>query len=737
MKNIIAIILFNSLLLAQNIYVSPSGSDDNNGTIERPFATIERAKAAVRDALAATDDDITVYLRGGTYRLKQAVVFDPVDGGKDKQRVIYRNYEGEEPIISSGVRVELWKKLESGNLYVADIPQGIDKFYSLYDRIYRLPRARGKGFKPVQGAKDPGISKTELHYPEGVILKSWDNITDVEIFIRPWCLWSMNILPLAKVDEENRIAYTALEGSYPLTRERIERFGAESVWVENAIEELDEPGEWVVNTLTRKIYLWPKSDIAASEIYVPALREYFCVKGDENKQLPVRNLTFEGLTFVHGDRDVWTKDEKGVQHDWEMYDKDNAMLRLRWAQDCQVSRCAFVGAASTGLRLDLYAQNITVKDNMFAYLGGSGVVLCGYGPGNKDFNKNNTIINNHIHHIGELYWHNSAILLFQSGGNRIAHNLLHDTPYNAISIGGAHPPVFDRMKGSDSYDRELQRTVDTHACRKVLAMERKTYWKDILPFIHGSNNVVEYNEIHNALKILGDGNGIYIRMVPAGNIIRRNYLHDIDGFGAAIRADDDQFGCRINENVIYNCSYAGITIKKQNEVSNNIIVNITMKRDKTKDTVEEPSGYLTFRLASKSSKNLDAPKLSEAILRNNILYHTLNYAPVFYTDINPNYPADYYREVLETLCAPDVDRGLIYWSRDKNNFVNDYIAQIREVRGDDHNSIIADPMFVNAAGGDFRFKPGSPALKLGIKEIDVREIGLTKDFPKEFEKYGK
>jgi hypothetical protein len=44
--------------------------------------------------------------------------------------------------------------------------------------------------------------------------------------------------------------------------------------------------------------------------------------------------------------------------------------------------------------------------------------------------------------------------------------------------------------------------------------------------------------------------------------------------------------------------------------------------------------------------------------------------------------------------------------------------------GVDANSCVADPLFVDAEHGDFRFKPGSPALKMGIVPIDMSQIGL-------------
>ena len=54
--------------------------------------------------------------------------------------------------------------------------------------------------------------------------------------------------------------------------------------------------------------------------------------------------------------------------------------------------------------------------------------------------------------------------------------------------------------------------------------------------------------------------------------------------------------------------------------------------------------------------------------------------------------------------------------------------------GFDKHSVLADPMFVDPANGDYRVKAGSPALKLGFKNFDVSAAGLLPDFPKKWEK---
>ena len=54
-------------------YVSTSGKDNNPGTIQKPFATLEKARSEVRGQLKKDyTDSIIVYLRKGNYSLKKS-----------------------------------------------------------------------------------------------------------------------------------------------------------------------------------------------------------------------------------------------------------------------------------------------------------------------------------------------------------------------------------------------------------------------------------------------------------------------------------------------------------------------------------------------------------------------------------------------------------------------------------------------------------------------------------------
>ncbi|NQY32239.1 MAG: right-handed parallel beta-helix repeat-containing protein, partial [Coraliomargarita sp.] len=100
-------------MLAKDFYVSPGGADSNSGSAEAPFKTVVAARDAIRDLSASERaEDINVYLRGGVYPIHETLVFNVQDGAPEGAVVRYRAYEGEEPVLSSGVSVSSWTKLK-------------------------------------------------------------------------------------------------------------------------------------------------------------------------------------------------------------------------------------------------------------------------------------------------------------------------------------------------------------------------------------------------------------------------------------------------------------------------------------------------------------------------------------------------------------------------------------------------------------------------------------------------
>jgi len=692
-----------------DFYVSPQGSDDWSGTLanpnsqgtDGPFATLVHARDEVRKLKKNQSKNIIVQIRQGAYQLTKTVVFGLEDSAENGFTITYEAYPNEKPIFSSGKEIKGWKKVTSnipglpdkakGNIWEANTS---NHFFTLYDDEGLLPRAQSEGFITEEKIN----SRNKLHFPDEVF-KKWSNMDEAEIKVRPHHAWIVNMLPVKSFDANKQTVTTSIDATYAMNVLHFLK-KTKNCWLENVIEELDKPGEWVLNSKTGKVYLWKRND---SPIVAPSLNELIRVEGridfEGPNDIPVRNLVFKGLTFKHGKRYQLTKNDKGLQHDWDMLDKDNAVLRLRGAENCVVEQCHFLHSGSGAIRVDLHGIENTISSNHIEYMGGGGILLCGYGPGTKDVNKKNIIYNNNIHHVGEVYWHSPGIFIWQSGENRIVNNLIHHTDYTAMIISGCMSHFF-RKKG-----RELSKTV---RWQELSHLPKEITRKDALPYLHTRDNIIENNEIHHSMLRLGDGNAIYIRGSGENNIIKHNYIHDMVGktqMQAAIRTDGGQTGTSIYGNLIYNATSQGILTKLNNKVENNIVANI----------IAPPRGYyLSVR---------EGP-LTGASIQRNIFYSTSKIGH-FIDELPPRKEGsteDRRGRALARVKDAYTDYNIYFNKVDPE--IGKALLEKNQKDGVDLNSISIDPLFIDPENGDFRFKPESPALKMGIKPFDFTKVGL-------------
>ena len=710
----------DSVPAAAVFYIAPTGSDawsgmlaePNSGKSDGPMATLEGARKAVRARIAAgLKEPVTVQIRGGEYALSKTVVFGPEDSGTSACPITYEAYPNEKPVFTGGKKLTDWKPCTQdpqglsaaakGKLWVCDIPadlKGKWQIKTLYDGLDMMPRSSSGHLEladwevenPLKGlthvaktfnlddkAENPKLVNVsrEIRF-QGNDLRDWAVPGDIEIFSDgPTQHWLVNMLPLASVDVKNNSALLAIDPTYDFLSKN-------SYSVENAIEYLDQPGEWVFNSAEGRVYLWPSRPIKEYDVHAPYLQEFIRVEGVEDAAW-VRFLNFSGLTFRYGLRDTWQEGDKGLQHDWEMFDKGNAILRFRHAEDCAVRACDFNSSSGAGVRLDLHCKRITVADSRFAYLGGAGIVLSGYGTGTKDENRDNTVVNNLIHHVGEIYWHSPAIFIAQSGHNLISHNTIHDLGYNGVVISGCrqspiiyHKALRMRREWVSNLRLDECMPVIERAINEKMSREQKDALFETLR--HSRENRIEHNEIYRTMLRLGDGNGIYLSAMGANNQLVRNYLHDIDA--TMIRTDNEATFTLVAENV-YARGRGMQTFKGPGEFRDNIGIEVKKIGPNRPKMTSTRNLFVVEKAKAEENKTFGK-------WENCLLYST---APL--KGVSPG------QELATDKQRGDSEVGLL----------------------------VADPMLDPDAMEQkiFRFLPGSPCEKLGIKPLDMSQVGST------------
>jgi hypothetical protein len=700
----INILLFFLLIpyfsLAQNlqIIVAPNGADVNDGSLSAPLRSIPQAQAQVRDILINKKaQNITVFLRAGIYNLDSTLVFDERDANAEV-KVTWQAYPNEKVIITAYSDVKDWQVSENQidaplntKLWQAENPQNPFPCFLIGADNQLIHLSKSRGFVPtIPSNQNPG-GLNILHFPEGV-LRDFSNKSDIILAVSLGYMYN-NLQGFEEIDLKQKKAILKQKASKNITRpyDYYRTDLSQTCFILNDIAHI-KPRTFCYNSLINKIFLYPSknSDPALASYKTPKLSEFIRVSS--------QNLSFKNLIFQWGNGYFWQTADKASFHDWSLIDSPDAMLRFKNAQNCEVNNCTFKDGGGTGIRLDGFAQNIKILHNTFENLGGGAIALAETELGLSNRTIQNEIANNSIRDIAWLHKASPAIHLWQASQNHIHHNEIKNVPANGIAITGARPMHFNP---NYTKRREIGLSINRDEVLNV------TSWENSLPFLQAKENIIEYNLIENAVTELNDLNAIYISGTGQGNIIRFNYIKNClsPGFWGAIRTDDFQLPVEISSNIIRNCIFRGITLKHSGHlVKNNWIIDL--KEGKRFDQSLIPiEGYLCFL----------RPSYENTQVRQNIFYH-LGTNKVNFIKGDGKY-TQWVKEVK-------TEKNLYY------SITNEALTNLQKNQtiGLDPQSLVANPQFRNLAKEDYQLSSQSMALKLGIQKIDVKKIGIQKQY---------
>ncbi|MBQ9694991.1 MAG: carbohydrate-binding protein, partial [Oscillospiraceae bacterium] len=291
-------------------YVSPDGSDAGDGSAEAPFRTLE----AARDAVRGSGGNVTVYLHGGTYRLTDPLTFTPEDSADSGCRITYNAFEGETPVISGAVPVTGWTK-QDDKLWTATLDRDT-KLRNLYVNDRRahmgslsVQAKGGYGEYAVKagqadwawdsGKKSDGVSYAMSDFP--YITSDFD---DLEIV--GGTTWNENIVCTRDIKPDGNNLVLLLQQPYGAIAQT-PGWGAGfscGGWhtVYNALEFVDEPGEFFFDKSKHTLYYcpYPDEDMTTADVEAPVTETLISIEGNSTGD-HVSNIGFEGITFAHTD----------------------------------------------------------------------------------------------------------------------------------------------------------------------------------------------------------------------------------------------------------------------------------------------------------------------------------------------------------------------------------------------------------------------------------------------------
>lgn len=349
--------------------------------------------------------DVCIRLQEGTYYLNQTITVRPEDSGT---RIVADG----KVTVSGGVRISGWKK--SGRCYVADVPEFNGRpleFRQMWVNGNKAVRARDVAdFDDMFRIRGIDKANETLYVPAEAVRKI-KNAKHAEMVLHEmWCIANLRIKAIRIDGDSAAVTFHQPESHvhfmHPWPSPMVTTDGHNSAfYLTNAKELLDEEGEWYLDARQSKVYYIPRKgeDMSRAEVIVPAVETLLKVTGTPDN--PVRDVTFEGITFSHA---TWMRPSisghaplQAGMYMTEAYklrpkiDRPNgdhkldnqgwvgrpaAAVSLDCAENVSFSRCTFAHNASTGLDYHTYIKGGDVDRCTFTDIGGSGILAGSFGP---------------------------------------------------------------------------------------------------------------------------------------------------------------------------------------------------------------------------------------------------------------------------------------------------------------------------------------------------------------------
>ena len=495
-------ILCSHWLLAGEIWISPKGSDLNDGTRQSPKATLTSALRQAREWRRTEDNriqgGITIYMEGGTYAFYEPVFIRPEDSGTKESPTIIRSVDDEKVILSGGISINGWKK--QGKVWVADVPvfngRPLD-FRQLWVNGKKAVRARDvEDFEKMNRICSVDEKNEILYVPAVSIRRLIDNKGNLKakyaemVLHQMWCVANLRIRSVEVQGDSVAIRFhqpeSRIQFEHPWPRPMVTTDGHNSAfYLTNARELQDVPGEWYHDIDARKVYYYPREGekMQEAKVIVPAVETLVRVEGTLDR--PVCHIRFEKITFSYT---TWMRpSEKGhvplqagmyltdgyridpkMQRNYLNHPLDNqgwlgrpaAAVRVVAARQIDFERCRFEHLGSTGLDYEEAVQGGVVRGCLFRDIAGNGLLVGSFSPAahethlpydpadRREVCTQQQINNCYFTEIGNEDWGCLAIAAGYVGDVNIEHNEISEVPYSGISLGWGWTQTVNCMRNN-------------------------------------------------------------------------------------------------------------------------------------------------------------------------------------------------------------------------------------------------------------------------------------------------
>ena len=532
-------LLSQPLAWAGDIWVSPTGNDNNKGTREAPFQTIEKAVKQAREWRRLHNPEanggIYIHLTEGVYFQEKTLFLRPEDSGTAQSPTVIES-EGR-AVISGGLQVTGWKPLADvdsrladsvrNKIWIAEAPRIGNRHLE-----FRQMWVNGKKAQRASQFAD-GVMERMLNFnpQEQTItiptpkVKGLEDASSLEMIVHQrWAIAILRVKSMEAKGDSTIVRFhepeSHLEFAHPWPQPVIGgEKGNSSFCLVNDLALLDEPGEWYQEYPSGRIYYYPREneDMSQATVIAPALEKLVMVDGSLER--PIQYIQFRNVHFEHA---AWNRPsyeghvtlqggfrlldayklaipglpEKASLENQAWIARPEAAITVKGSNHIDFEGCVFQHMGATGLDYEWAVRDSKVSSCRFTDIGGSALLIGAFPDGGfethvpfrpvnmEELCSDIQIQDNLITEVTNEDWGCVGIGAGYVKDITISHNEVSYVNYSGICVGWGWTLLESGMR----------------------------------------NNRIEANYVHHFAQRLYDAGGLYTLSYQPGSVMRNNRI---------------------------------------------------------------------------------------------------------------------------------------------------------------------------------------------------------------------